>query len=187
MEETDSKGLTNNEAIICFNHLNAQIEEEELKKGLKSLKNNKSTGPDEILNEQIKATFPIMKNIYIKLFNIILDTGCFPETWAEGLIVPIYKKKGSKNNPNNYRGITLISCLAKFFTIILNNRLKIVAKWVISQIQAGFRPGYSTLDHVFTLMCILILYKNYKKTCSLPLSIIKRRLTQSGEPVCGLN
>ena len=187
MEETDSEELRKNEPIICFSHLNAQIDEEELKKGLKSLKNNKSTGPDEILNEQIKATFPIMKNIYLKLFNTIFDTGCFPEIWAEGLIVPIYKKKGSKNNPNNYRGITLISCLAKFFTIILNNRLKIVAKWVISQIQAGFRPGYSTLDHVFTLMCILILYKSYKKICSLPLSIIKRHLIQSGELVCGLN
>ena len=186
IEETDTKDIINNEPI-CFNHLNAPIEEEELKKGLRSLKNNKSTGPDEILNEQIKSTFPMMKNIYLKLFNTIFDTGCFPESWAEGLIVPIYKKKGSKSNPNNYRGITLISCLAKFFTIILNNRLKIVAKWVISQIQAGFRPGYSTLDHVFTLMCILILYKNYKNFCSLPLSIIKRRSTQSGEPVCGLN
>ena len=163
MEETDTDETGIKESIVCFNHLNAEIDEGELKKGLKSLKNNKSTGPDGILNEQIKATFPIMKNIYLKLFNTILDTGCFPETWAEGLIVPIYKKKGSKNNPNNYRGITLISCLAKFFTIILNNRLKIVAKWVISQIQAGFRPGYSTLDHVFSLMCILILYKNYKK------------------------
>lgn len=163
-QNTDENEIENiEEEIICFNHLNAKIEEDELKKGLKSLKNNKSTGPDGILNEQIKATFPIMKNIYLQLFNVIFDTGCFPKTWAQGLIVPIYKKKGNKTDPNNYRGITLISCLAKFFSIILNNRLKIVAKWVISRIQAGFRPGFSTLDHVFTLMCILILYKKYKK------------------------
>ena len=154
---------TQEEHIICFDLLNATIDETELKKGLKSLKNNKSTGPDGILNEQIKATFPMMKHIYLKLFNVIFDTGCFPETWAQGMIVPIYKKKGNKNDPNNYRGITLISCLAKFFTIILNNRLKVVAKWVITNIQAGFQQGYSTLDHVFTLMCIMLLYKKYKK------------------------
>ena len=162
-KEKDEIPLKIEDEIICFNHLNAKIEEGELEKAIKSLKNNKSTGPDGILNEQIKSTFPIMKNIYLKLFNFIFDTGSFPESWAEGQIVPIYKKKGNKNDPNNYRGITLISCLAKFFTIILNNRLKIVAKWVISQIQAGFRPGYSTLDHVFTIMCMLMLYKKLKK------------------------
>ena len=115
-QNTDDSEIENTEEeIICFNLLNAKIEEDELKKGLKTLKNNKSTGPDGILNEQIKATFPIMKNIYLQLFNVIFDTGCFPETWAQGLIVPIYKKKGSKSDPNNYRGITLISCLAIFF------------------------------------------------------------------------
>ena len=60
------------------------------------------------------------------------------------------------------RGITLISCLAKFFTIILNNRLKVVEKWVISQIQVGFHPGYSTLGVVLTIMCTLILYKKIR-------------------------
>ena len=50
--------------------------------------------------------------------------GSFPEIWALGQIIPIYKKKGSKRDPGNYRGITLLSCLGKFFNIILNNRLK---------------------------------------------------------------
>ena len=144
--------------------LNAPITEQELTKALKNLKNNKSAGPDGILNEQIKATFPQMKDIYIKLFNQIFDSGIFPETWAAGLIVPIFKKKGSSSDPNNYRGITLISCLAKFFTGVLNNRLKVVGDKIISQIQAGFRPGYSTLDHVFVLMCIITLFKNHKKS-----------------------
>ena len=144
--------------------LNAPLTEKELEKALKNLKNNKSAGPDGIVNEQIKATFSRMKDIYLKLFNQILDNGIFPETWAIGLIVPIFKKKGSANDPNSYRGITLISCLAKFFTSVLNNRLKLVADKIISQIQAGFREGYSTMDHVFTLLCIFALFKKAKKT-----------------------
>ena len=104
-----------------------------------------------------------MKEIYLKLFNIILDTGCFPESWAVGLIVPIYKNKGSKNDPNNYRGITLLSCLAKFFNIALNNRLKVISEKIISLIQAGFRPGFSTTDHIFTLLCIFALYERLQK------------------------
>ena len=143
--------------------LNSPITDEEIQKGVKSLKNKKAVGMDNILNEEIKATFPVFRNIYKKLFNLILDTGIFPDIWADGLIVPIFKKKGSKNDPNNYRGITLISCLSKFFTIILNNRLKKVSEKILSEIQAGFRPGYSTLDHIYSLYCIFLLYKRMKK------------------------
>ena len=111
-----------------FDELNAAFTENELKKALKNLKNNKSTGPDDILNEQIKISFPKMKDIYLKLFNIILETGTFPEEWAMGMIVPIFKNKGSKKDPNNYRGITLLSCMSKYFNSVLNNRLKTVAE-----------------------------------------------------------
>ena len=146
-----------------FEELNAPFSELELKNALKNLKNNKSNGPDDLLNEQIKISFSKMKDTFLKLFNIILDTGCFPELWAEGLIVPIYKMKGSKNDPNNYRGITLLSCLAKFFNICLNNRLKKISEKILSAIQAGFRPGFSTMDHIFTVLCILTLYERLQK------------------------
>ena len=115
------------------------------------------------MNEEIKGTFREMKDVYLKLFNLIFDSGCYPVAWAEGLIIPIYKKKGSRNDANNYRGITLISCMAKFFSIVLNNRLKVISDQIISEIQAGFRAGFCTMDHIFTLMCIMGLYKKYKE------------------------
>ena len=39
------------------------------------------------------------------------------------MTIPIYKK-GSKMDPDNYRGISLISCLYKLLTAILNKRLE---------------------------------------------------------------
>ena len=170
-----------------FDELNAPFTENELKNALKNLKNNKSTGPDEICNEQIKTSFPKMKHIYLKLFNIILETGCFPEIWAEGMIVPIFKNKGSKNDPNNYRGITLLSCMSKFFNSVLNNRLKAVAEKILSLIQAGFRPGFSTMDHAFTLLCIFALYERLQKIFLSHSLTTRRHLTLFGEPVCGLS
>ena len=86
-----------------------------------------------------------------------------PTRAAIGLIVPIYKRKGNKNDPNNYRGITLLSCLGKFFNSILNNRLKKVSDLLLLENQAGFRPGYSTFDHAFTLYTIINLYKRMNK------------------------
>ena len=39
------------------------------------------------------------------------------------MIKPIYKNKGDPMNPENYRPITLVSCLGKLFTAVLNERL----------------------------------------------------------------
>ena len=54
----------------------------------------------------------------LNLFNIIFDIGYFPEVWSEGYVIPLHKK-GSINDENNYRGITLLStnCLHAFSTI----------------------------------------------------------------------
>ena len=133
---------SDNNLCTAIQDLNKPFTLEELSKSIKSLKNNKATGPDQICNEQIKATFETMKNFYLKLFNGIFDSGIFPDSWAEGLIVPIYKKKGNKDDPNNYRGITLLSCLGKYFTSILNSRFEKVSNKLISNIQAGIGKDF---------------------------------------------
>ena len=59
----------------------------------------------------------------VRLFNVTLDTDIFPEQWSVGNIKPLYKNTGAKDNPNNCRGITILSCLGKLFSIFLNSRL----------------------------------------------------------------
>ena len=95
----------------------------EINEAAKSLKNNKSPGIDEILNEHIKASVPHLLPTYHKLFNIIFDKGIIPDSWLIGNILSIYKNKGDIHNPENYRPITLLSCLGKMFTTIINKRL----------------------------------------------------------------
>ena len=74
--------------------------------------------------------------------------------------MPLYKNKGSLNDPDNYRGITLLSCVGKLFTAVLNGR---VTKYLdavggIGDEQAGFRQGHSTIDHIFALHAIVNIY-----------------------------
>jgi len=57
------------------------------------------------------------------MFNLVLNSGIIPESWQIGSIIPIYKNKGDINSPKNYRPITLLSCIGKLFTAILNKRL----------------------------------------------------------------
>ena len=102
--------------------LNCQFTEDEIYSEIKHLKNGKACGIDKILNEFIKATFNEMKETYVILFNRILNEGQIPESWTIGMITPIYKNKGDKGDFNNYRGITILSCLGTFFTSVINTR-----------------------------------------------------------------
>ncbi len=140
--------------------LNCLFTNDEIKKCIIKLKNGKSGGADEILNEHIKSTIDIMMPVYIKLFNKVLSTGEVPEDWLVVLIVPIFKQKGSKTDCNNYSGITLLSCLGKLFTSTLNERLYTFCEnnHILKEIQTGFRKGYSTMDHIFLLKHIIDLF-----------------------------
>lgn len=70
------------------------------------------------------------------------------------------KLKGPRNDPNNYRGIALVSCLLKLFTSILANRLVTWAdeNQIIPEHQNGFRRGRSCEEHIFTLSAISQFY-----------------------------
>ena len=129
---------------------------------INKLKNNKSCGIDNIINEFIKFSPNEYKLLLVKLFNLILKTGIIPTSWGISFISPIYKNKGSKSDPDNYRGISLISCLCKLFTSALNERLSKFAEAnkIIGEEQAGFRTGYSSHDHIFTLQSIIDIYLN---------------------------
>ena len=103
--------------------------------------------------------------IYVRLFNLILCSGFVPKEWLIEMIKPLYKNKGDKHNADNYRGITLLSCLGKLFTSVLNERLTdfLNDKGTIGSEQAGFRKSYSTIDHTFTLKCLIDFYLQRRK------------------------
>ena len=144
--------------------INLPISPTEINSAIKKLKNNKSPGIDNILNEHIKSTSHLFLPVYMKLFNTIFDSGQVPESWAIGDILPIYKNKGNINSPENYRPITLLSCLGKLFTSIINDRLyKFAEKYeILCPNQAGFRKGLSTIDNLFVLQSLIEISKSYK-------------------------
>ena len=124
------------------------------------LKNSKSPGIHYILNEFFKNCPKELIPVITKLFNIILDTGIISNEWTTGVIKALYKNKGDINNINNYRGITLLSCLRKLFTSVLNSRLYnyLTHENILGNEQAGFRPKHSTLDHIFALQVLTSYY-----------------------------
>ena len=83
----------------------------------------------------------------LKLFNLVLiDNGKTPD-WDKSIIILLHKK-GSKTEPLNYRGISLLSCVSKLFTAIINKRLLdyVKNKNILSPNQLGFVSGNRTSD-----------------------------------------
>ena len=137
--------------------LDKEITENEVQSLITSLRNNKACGFDKIFNEYLKYGTENIINLIVKIFNVILLKGIFPENWLFGILKPIYKNKGSKADPGNYRGITLVSCLSKLFTGVINKRLSehLETNNLLNENQTGFRKNYATLDHIFNLHTII--------------------------------
>ncbi len=145
--------------------INKPVTITEVKCIVSRLKNNKACGIDSIVNEYLKHCPEEILVIIVKLFNVVLRSGIVPTDWCVGMIKPLYKKKGSADDPDNYRGITLLSCVGKLFTACLNSRLTafIEGAGILGEEQAGFRENYSTLDHIFVLHSLIDLYLHRKK------------------------
>ena len=151
--------------------LNRPINETEINKvNMKSNNGKAVSNFDFISNEYLKSTRNIMVSIFCSLFNVILHTGILPETWLIGSIKPIFKNKGSSLDQGNYRPITILSCLGKIFTAVLNERISeyLSVNTLLHENQAGFRAKYSTTDHIFTLHFLIekLRSKNKKLFCS---------------------
>ena len=99
-----------------------------------------------------------------KLFNTILKLGIFTQDWNYGLIRLIYKGNDIYD-PDNYRGITLNSCLDKLLCTILYNRLAPILEKekVYCREQGGFRKNHRTTDHIFILRTIIKKYTRQNK------------------------
>ena len=147
------------------NYLNSDITEEEVQNAINGLRNNKAYGLDLIINEfLVNSSNKCIQN-FVKLFNVVLNTGLIPHEWCIGIIKPLFKNKGSPKDANNYRGITILSCFGKLFTSVLNKRISCFVETykILGLEQAGFRHNHSTSDHIFTLFGIIDILLAKKK------------------------
>ena len=132
---------------ISPGNLDDVITKEELDMATKILRTGKSPGLDTIINEMIAPLVKKYPQLILKFFNGILTNTWISQEWMLSLITAIHKK-GPKEDPDNYRGISLMSCLLKLFLTILNNRITVFAmeRDILSTNQLGFVQMNRTSD-----------------------------------------
>ncbi len=124
---------------------------EEVSKAIKSLKNNKSSGVDDIVAEHLKYGPSEINEGIAQLLNDISRTGNHPTEINEGILIPLPKPGKKKGPPGNLRPIILLSMLRKILAICMIRRTHNRLRKKIPISQAAYTPGRSTTELIFSL------------------------------------
>ena len=128
------------------------IEEKEVLDMLLSANPFKSLGPDGIHPRILKELAVQIHRPVTHIFRTSLKTGKVPKAWKTANVVPIHKK-GSKLAVENYRPISLTSCLGKILERIIRKRVTaMLERTALVNQQHGFRHQRSCLTNLLTCM-----------------------------------
>jgi hypothetical protein len=136
----------------------------EVYKIIQSLHNKNSSGYDEITSKILKISAVSILSPLTYIFNNALRSGIFPDRMKYSIIKPLHKK-GTTDELENYRPISLLSSFSKIFEKIIYKRLYVHLEKhkILSPNQYGFREGLSTYSAINPLLdSILNAFKEKK-------------------------
>ena len=145
--EADS--FDNVPSVPVREELDDVIHIEEVRKAVKQMKCNKTSGGDGIPAEVYKHGGTTLVHHLHRLFLKIWDNEEVPQELKDASIVTIFKK-GSRTECGNYRGISPLSVAGNILAKVLLNRLQPLSESIIPETQCGFRPGRGTTDMIFS-------------------------------------
>ena len=109
----------------------------ELDKALGDTKTRTAAGPDGIGNNFIKKFWKFIRVPLRNYANHCLQSGSLSPSFLTASI-RLIPKKGDCTAIKNWRPISLLNCIYKIFSKLVNNRLKRIADTVMSRAQKGF-------------------------------------------------
>ena len=133
---------------------------------ISNLKNTVSRTPDHIPSLYIKKNSKALAKPLSILFNKSLETGKIPSIWKEALVVPVFKK-GRRDDPGNYRPISLTSVVCRLLERIIHHKISehLLQNDLLSKIQHGFISRRSTLTQHISFFDQLTKFKCEKENC----------------------
>ena len=92
---------------------------EEIKNAIRSLRNDRSAGGDQVKAEMLKSAPDILHELLADIYNNISETGEHPPELTLVIITPIQKHGNPKEPVQNLRSITLLSMIRKVLAVCM--------------------------------------------------------------------
>ena len=129
------------------------VSEAEIARIVNCLRGSSSSGPDRIPTKVVKFILPVIVCALTRLVNLSFENGVFQSALKCARVV-IHFKGGSRNDPANYRPISLLSVFSKIFEKAMLSRLLdfLNSKHFFHDFQFGFRAKHSTEHACATLL-----------------------------------
>ena len=120
------------------------IDEKGVQKLLEDLNPSKASGPDQIPAKLLKILAPELTPAITKLFRQSVLSGTLPGSWKQAWISPVYKK-GNRNEPANYRPVSLTCILCKTLEHIFCTHIRrhLDRHGILTPDNHGFRAKHS--------------------------------------------
>ena len=130
----------------------AEIEPSRVLKLLSKLDVTKATGLDQISNKVLKQAAPVIYKQLTELFNLSLKSGEYPDDWKLAKVSPVFKA-GERNDPNNYRPISILSTISRVFEKLVYEQIYnyLTKNNLLDSRQSGFRSLHSTVTALLDL------------------------------------
>jgi len=125
-----------------INITNTQI----VSKIIRQLNNSNAIGMDGINTQFIKDSVDTISPALTALINLSITTNKVPIVWKTAIVQPIYKNKGEKSDPANYRPISILPVSSKIMEKVVCNQITshLENNHILSDTQFGFRDKTST-------------------------------------------
>ena len=120
---------------------------------LKHLNTGKSTGTDGISARFLKLSASVIAPVLAKIYNKSISTGIFPKVFKLAKVIPIHKK-GSRNDKNNYRPISILPGISLILERHVSSHLKqyFENNQLFYHRQSGFRAKHSCQTALIRLL-----------------------------------
>ena len=126
-----------------------EITEENIAAQIKELRSKAAAGPDDIPAVLLKNCVNSVKGPLCKFWKQSFQMGFIPEILKTGIITPIYKGK-DRNQPANYRPVSLTSNVMKIFEKLVRKKIAehMEDNDLFNPNQHGFRTGRSCVSQL---------------------------------------
>ena len=145
---------------------NIQITEDEIIDAIKHSRTCSASGTDQISYRLFKNNISEIVPIFKLIFDLAWKSKRLPNCCKKGW-VRVIPKKGNSYRLDNLRPITILPCITRIFSYIVNKRLTrwLTANQIIHESQGGSQTGRGIHEQVMIINLFCDFMSNKNKNC----------------------